>query len=972
MSEAREQELLAALLRDLPGFTPELAPREQGAAHALLASFARLTSLLDAKAARLPERGLLAGLDMLGLDLLPARAARVPLIFEMQPDAPLDITLPAGSQVAAKPAPPPPDLEGTAAQEAEPVVFATERAVTLTPARLAAIYSVAPGSDRYADHSADAARGFALFEDMKLTPHHVYLGHDTLFNLAGKVALIVSFVFEQPSRTPVELVFEYCTEGGWLELPFNPEDDTTAGLVGDGQITLRHDCGPKAKKTKVAERESYWLRIRLASALVPEGIDPLITLNDLRVRAEFGKADLKLDAAANDGQALDASRDFYPFGRLPARGSTFALACKEAFSRPGAMVKVEFSLATSGTVPTGETLTLQWEYTAGNGWEAITPINDSPAVTFAGTSKTVLFRAPADWVEMDLAGAKQRWLRARITGGSFGLAVRVKEVLKGRPTFEGGNIRPPIVDGVRVSFHYQTDAQAPDCCFTYNDFRYEDRTAAALWPDQSFTPFIPVEGVSPAVHLGFDRTLPHSLVSLLLDVPDAPSESMSASPYVWEYLAADGWREFAVLDETVGFTRRGMIQFIGPPDAIARAGVGDVPCYWLRARVKQGELRTGGACSGLWVNAVWASERQRSEREILGYGDGNPGQSFKVRRAPVLAEEIVEVEEWVGRGEGWRNALPELEERDIRFERDPATRVPVAAWVRWSAREHFFESQAVDRHYVVERANGTVHFGVRAPDAGRRIAASYSSGGGIAANVAAGAAKELRTAAPYVTAVRNPLAARGGADTESEVRVLKRGPQHLRHRGRGISAEDIEWLALEASPEVARARCLSLRGPAGYAQRGWVSVAVVPHAAEARPVPSGELMRQAYEFLSPKLTAGARLRVLAPRYLPVSVRAVVVPMEAGHAALVEARVRRALDRYLHPLRGGAAGRGWEFGESVYLSQLAAVIEAVDGVEHAEDVVLSTLDVLAGMSLSVPRDELPCAGSHELVLRMGGV
>ena len=144
----------------------------------------------------------------------------------------------------------------------------------------------------------------------------------------------------------------------------------------------------------------------------------------------------------------------------------------------------------------------------------------------------------------------------------------------------------------------------------------------------------------------------------------------------------------------------------------------------------------------------------------------------------------------------------------------------------------------------------------------------------------------------------------------------------------------------------------------------------MPNASDSRPVPSGELTRTVHEFLAARLTAGARLRVLAPNYLPVSVRAVVVPVEAGRAAVIEARVRAALDRYLHPLRGKRNGRGWEFGESVHLSQLAAVIEAVDGVEHAEDVVLANTGALAGMTLAVPRDELACAGAHELVLRMG--
>ena len=420
------------------------------------------------------------------------------------------------------------------------------------------------------------------------------------------------------------------TAAGWFELPFNREDDTTGGLIANGQITLRHECGPNAKKTKIAGRESYWLRMRLATPLLRAGIEPLITINDLRVRAEFGKTGLKLDAAASDGQSLDVSRDFHPFGRLPARGSTFALACKEAFSRPGAVVKVNFTLSTNGGVPTSETLDLEWEYTTESGWEPITLINNSPTVTFDKSPESVLFRAPVDWAEMDVGGAKQRWLRARIKGGSYGVPLRFKELTADQPKFEGGTIKPPVIESARVSFSYQTDPEAVDHCITYNDFRYEDRTAAAQWPDQSFVPFVPVEDVSPAVHFGFDRALPQGLVSLLLDVPDAPSGSISASPYLWEFLAADGWRELAVLDETVGFTpsrhdpvhwsaRRRGARRPGRPALLlaARAGQARRAAHGRRVQWTLDQCRVGRGTPACRARARGARRRQ-SRAELYG------------------------------------------------------------------------------------------------------------------------------------------------------------------------------------------------------------------------------------------------------------------------------------------------------------------------------------------------------------------
>jgi hypothetical protein len=929
--------------------------------------------MIDEKLEGVPGRGLLAGLDMLGLHLLPAQAARTPLVFALQPDAPLDVTLPQGSQVAAKPAPLLPELDGTQGKAADPVLFSTEQAVTLARARLVSLYSVDPDTDQFADHSANLTQGFELFEVMHLTPHHLYLGHDTLFKLGGHITLILSFMFEHAAREAVTLQWEYFTDSGWIPLPFNIEDDTTGGMMSNGQVTLRHECGPDAKKASIGGRETFWLRARLGTPLLREGIAALITINDLRVRAAFGKRNLSLDAAFCDGQALDVSKDFFPFGQMPALGSAFSLACKDAFARPGATVRIDFELSANGgpqPPKAGESVELAWEYSIDNGWMTLPLLDGAKSYVFSADG-TVMFVSPANWKEVDLNGVKQHWLRARIANGDFGTPVRISSISAlGAPTFAPLTLKPPMIRKARISFEYQTDPEPLDHCVTYNDFVYQDVTEAAHWPDRLFVPFVPVSDPAPAVHFGFSPAFPSGLMSLFLDMPQESPDAGAASPYVWEYRDAVGWRELAVNDETHGFRQRGMIQFIGPQDAAAVAGLGDQPYYWLRARLKQGEAVSGGACRGVWTNAIWASERRRTEREIAGRSDGNPGQSFTLLRAPILSGEIVEVEEWVGRGEGWRNALPEVDERQIRFERDPVTNTAVAAWVPWSERPHFFSSAATDRHYLLERATGVLRFGMRVPEASRRIAVTYSSGGGIAGNVAAGAAKELRAAVPYLNGASNVIAARGGAEREPDCAVKLRGPQRLRHRGRGIAAQDLEWLALEASSEVARARCLPLVGPDGRAQRGWVSLLVVPHSLAPRPGLNGELARSVQSFLAARVPAGMRLRVVPPVYTPVSVRAVVVPVDASLAALIEARVRRELDRFLHPLRGGRASAGWQFGEPVYLSQIAASIEAIAGVEHTEEIVLSAGGVLAGMVLPIPHDQLVCAGSHELVLRIG--
>jgi predicted phage baseplate assembly protein len=271
---------------------------------------------------------------------------------------------------------------------------------------------------------------------------------------------------------------------------------------------------------------------------------------------------------------------------------------------------------------------------------------------------------------------------------------------------------------------------------------------------------------------------------------------------------------------------------------------------------------------------------------------------------------------------------------------------------------------------MLERATGTLRFGPQVPLAGRRVLASYRAGGGLAGNVAAGSVKELRIAQPLISGASNPIAAAGGAEAEALPRALRRGPQALRHRHRALSVQDIEWLAREASPEVARVRCLPLLGPDGQAQRGHYTVLIVPDSIDPQPMPTEELARDVRDFLARQAPATVSIRVAPPRYVSVSVRAVIVPVDASEAARVEERVRQAVNRFLLPLRGNTRGEGWQFGEAIPLSRLATLIEAVPGVSHAQGLVLAADGALCGDFAALGADWLPSPGPHELVMKTG--
>jgi hypothetical protein len=400
-----------------------------------------------------------------------------------------------------------------------------------------------------------------------------------------------------------------------------------------------------------------------------------------------------------------------------------------------------------------------------------------------------------------------------------------------------------------------------------------------------------------------------------------------------------------------------------------------VPRTWIRARLEEDGAPLESAVNGVHANAVWAEQLQSFENEVIGSSDHEPEQVFFVRHRPVLPGEMIEVREL----EGARAAveLPILREEllrqgltdaDLRTVLDRRSGAIAEVWIRWRERPHLFFSTAEDRHYVIERSRGRVLFGDdrngRIPPAGHdniRIAA-YRSGGGLSGNVPAGALSQLLSGVLAQT-VTNPRGAEGGADVEAVAAVNRRGPQVIRHRGRSMSARDYEALALEASPAVAVARALPTTHPNGRPAAGWVTVIIVPHAVDARPQPSYGLRRRVRDFLALRAPAGiaGQIAVIGPTYLPVGVEAVLSPLRRSEAGIVVERAHRALSTFLHPLTGGPGSDGWPFGRDVYLSDVAAVLEALDGVDYVATINLLLGGTPRGERVNVASDRMVVAG-----------
>lgn len=627
---------------------------------------------------------------------------------------------------------------------------------------------------------------------------------------------------------------------------------------------------------------------------------------------------------------------------------------------------------------------LVWEYWNGSRWVTLLAPSTDDVANFQATGK-VAFQVPKNFEPSDVNGATARWIRVRLASGSYNQIrfVNWKDQVTNQMTSMAIiQPRPPVLEGFYFGYDFQSPLDAAERCFTFNDFAFEDNTGEAHWSGSPFEPFRPMADRTPALYLGFDRALPADLLGVYFNIEEQPDVT-DGPALTWEYWDGSGWQSLSAADETRTLAIPGMVTAVWPGAAsqpLARFGTART---WIRARLAADRTPLSSRVDGIHPNAVWASNLQTVENEVLGSSNGQPQQVFFYRQTPVVDGESFEVREL----DGARAAveLPMLRDEliaagltdaDIRLVTDSRTGKPTEVWVRWRVRPNLLFSGAGDRDATIERTRGRLILGdgahgrIPPPGIDNIRTPLYRFGGGLVGNVPAGTITQLLSGV-MAKGVTNPRRAEAGADGELPDRVLSRGPRVLRHRYRAVSREDYEDLAREASPGVALARALPATHPNGRPATGWVTVIIVPQSQDAKPQPSFELRRLVQAYLAARAPGSvAGIGVIGPTFLPVGVDVMVKPIDPQQAKAVADGVTAALAAFLHPLTGGPDGDGWQFGRNVFISDVAAVVEGVPGVDYASHLELLLNDTPCGDRVDVPADRIVVAGSLRVTLQGG--
>lgn len=980
--DKREFEALVKQIQEMhPYYTPDwrFSPESPDPGTALLLIFAQQFAETIARFNKVPLKNYLAFLNMLQVSNSSAQTAEAYVTFKLSEGTREPVLIPVGTQVAAETA------------GGGPVVFETVADMLATPALLVDAYHINPVRDQIGQVAGDflhniahnQAAPVALFdlpEKENLQAHRFYLGHASLFNIQGTALVELQFI-NTTERFQEKLTAEKLADRDrveWLYLTGDRPEANEWVLFDEVAVESNRLILKKTKPLPVAEsllsgREKFWIQCR-----TKQGVDRdffKLKLNAIFAGAEFldyqNQGGMPPDMVFYNDTQLHPDR-LYPFGEYCAISGQFYLSSREVLSKKGATVILQFNmefeikklkdelekpvewklvmrksdLREPPPPPEISIAKVIWEYWNGNSWVKLFLGPDNEAL-FSGLSgpaaKRIEFECPADIQMATVNNHLNYWIRVRVLNLYNSYAPNAV-------------FRAPLITRPVLKYDYNGARFPVEDCLTYNNLEWTDRSVNLKEQGKPFAPLYAMDSQYAAFYMGFEPPPLKGPISIYfaLRPPDAAGGEL---PRVeWEYLSREGaqaqWRSLKVLDGTYSLTTSGTIVFAGPPD-FTRLPLFGKDLYWIRA-VNVSSIFSAGssgiaqpALKGIYLNTARVVQQETINREIPELVQDGRRYEYQLSRYPVISEEL-----WINEVEN----LPRKEEQDRIRPADLAVVQDEIGnihefWVKWQRVMDFMESAPRDRHFVIDRTTGRISFGDgrngrECPALlAQHVRVKYQIGGGKRGDVGEHMITKLLNSIGFVDKVDNPEPAFGGSDIETVEEVLRRGPQIIKHRNRAVTAEDFEWLAKQASSNIAKVKCLPNCTDMFEKKTGCVTVLIVPKSEAAAPAFVDKLRFQVEKYLRER-TAGSiafpdKIRVVGPVMLQLTVSADLAVSDPELVIPVEKETIAGLLGFLDPFTGNYERKGWEIGEYPHISTFYNFLKAVKGVNYVEKVVLST-------------------------------
>jgi predicted phage baseplate assembly protein len=484
-----------------------------------------------------------------------------------------------------------------------------------------------------------------------------------------------------------------------------------------------------------------------------------------------------------------------------------------------------------------------------------------------------------------------------------------------------------------------------------------------------------------AFYLGYSENIGGNTIRLIFETSiEGIGVDPNDPPLAWEFWDGEEnkWANIRLESDTTGGLNRNGEVILHVPYTCQSTVVDNKSAFWIRCRAIKPRPRQPAYSASPRVQSVQsncvggtmsASHAFKVINETLGRSSGEPGQIFSLQNLPVLPRQDGET--------------VEVETKD-------------GEWEKWQEVKEFGSSGADDHHFTCDSATGEIQFGPRlrrpngeirlfgaTPPKGKLIRFSnYRCGGGINGNVGERTLNVLKSSIPYVAWVTNFEAAIGGTDFESLASAKFRAPQELKSITRAVTAEDYEFLAYEASKQVARAKCIVPKGmedkeatPPGTVKLLLVPLIAVPNGQinKEQLALSERLRKEVTDYLDERRLLTVQMSVTVPNYVWIVVEAKIKAKAKVDKNRLKSDIETKLYKFINPIKGGPDGTGWPFGRDLLSSDLVIPVQEIPRVDYIEDLKLRSFDVETGKlgdpttRISLTPEQLLCSYQHQVVL-----
>lgn len=791
-----------------------------------------------------------------------------------------------------------------APEEEGDIVFETSHDMTVSDTEPELIAVTDRELDRIIVHEYDGTPFHAFdVKGKNRSEHRLYLGFDRLFEWLGSldVYLLIQAASEAGQQ---ELLDILCSpQVQWSML--NSDGTETVIKAVEKTDTMIHLMIPDyiPERTSIGNREGFYLCVSSRKEL------PKLYIGKLR--AGFFREQIIPEKVFVNG-VEEASGGFFPFGKPLGLYQEFSFDNREALSRRGAKLKLDFHLSYRIheellEVPELDTeykpimkkprkpLAVRpadvkadyviWEYRSTFGWKRLFT-EEYQSTMFNGSSEgevSLEFICPEDMAEYEEGSGR---IRARL--------LRAENIYHMPAVYQC-----PFFSGLMLSYSYMEELQAASYAVTKNNFEEKDVTES-LKSGGNVLPFYHTEHRQRTMYIGFPSSMAGTPFGLYFDI-----ENYSGRPVDFrvEYLSDRGFAPVRIEDHTEGFCGSGNILFMIPADVIKHSLFG-YNGYFIRFvdNNKENPEYALPLIRGIYPNMARIINVNTVTEEFY-LDDREAAVEIQMNQQNLLRLSV-QVQEKTADG----------------YE-----------WVSWKKAERMYEG---GRTYQADMAEGILRFrkntfvNYELKEQGPHIRVEHSNYTGAKANLPERSITVLGTAIRYISSVSNPFPTYGGYDGYTEQTNMSYVSGLLRTRNRAVTRRDFYDLIMQSAHGIRKIKCCDHMDAFGNEQQDKVTIAVLIGEYEKGAHVFSEVKKTIRDRIlenSALLAMGKELTLIQPHFVRLSVRVWLEKDSMEQAYDTQHRAEELIRSFIDPMEGGQGFRGWEIGEFPRASQIVACL-----------------------------------------------